>query len=333
MIRLSFIVPCYNVERYVQQCLDSIFACPLNEDEYEVVCIDDCSPDGSYEILKANEPDHPNMRIIRHTENKGLGGARNTGIREAKGQYLWFVDSDDFVSPEFIPEMIQLCVQNELDVLAFNYRDVDENGVRLKDTKVFEQSSVMDGIAFVKHQFGDNFVYHAGYVWRFFYKTLFLKEKLLYFPERVYWEDTVYMPKSLLSAQRVQSVSDVCYNYRRNASSVSGQYHKAYPADLICQMAFCAGRDLWEYADEVPDDQIAESFRVKAKSMINGFVLNLLRSTNDQRRKFYAIKRTYPVKVLKEQMNTLSRLFLLPVIGPLSLRMASIVYNMKHKSK
>ena len=123
---LSFIVPCYNVEKYLQQCLDSIYACDLPEEQFEVVCVNDCSPDNVQEILERNGEKHDNLRIIVHQQNMGLGGARNTGIREAKGQYLWFVDSDDLVTAQGIKSLIQQAGEQELDVLCFNYRRVDE---------------------------------------------------------------------------------------------------------------------------------------------------------------------------------------------------------------
>lgn len=332
-IRISFVVPCYNVESYLQECLDSIFQCRLDENGYEIVCIDDCSPDGSYEVLKKNQSAHSNLRIIRHTENKGLGGARNTGIHEAKGQYLWFVDSDDLVNSESISELLQNCIENELDILAFNYSEVDKDGNNGVDRLVFRRTGIMKGISFVRSVFGESFVNHAGYVWRFIYKTEYLRDKSLSFPENVYWEDTVYAPKSILKAERIMSLPVIGYNYRRNNHSVSGKYHESYPAELICQMAFCAGRDLLNYADEIPDGQIAESFRKKAKTMINGFVLNLLRSTRDQRHTFYVLKEAYSVNELKKQMNGLSKLFLLPVIGPMTLSVAAYIYGLKHKEK
>lgn len=328
---LSFIVPCYNVERYLQECLDSIYVCSLPDEEYEILCIDDCSPDGSLNILKRNAEVHANLRIVSHEVNRGLGGARNTGIREAKGKYLWFVDSDDYLSLAALPKMLDLCSANNLDVLAFNYREVDETRRLIRDTHVFHDETVSDGCSFVKKVFGRNFVNHAGYVVRFIYSVDFLKHTQLYFPEKVYWEDTVYMPKSVLLANRVQSVSDICYNYRRNAASISGQYHKQYRAELICQMAFCAGRDLLDYSNEIPDKELSDAFRKKAISMINGFKIHLLRTSGTQRRRFYHILDEFQVENLKPQMTAESKFCLNRFFGRMFVGVLAWVYGVKHK--
>ena len=328
--RLTFVLPCYNVERYLQDCLDSIFACPLPDDEYEVLCIDDCSPDGSLSILKRNADEHANLRIVSHEKNMGLGGARNTGIREARGKYLWFIDSDDYINPSSLKEMMMQCEQNRLDVMAFNYREVNEKCELIRDASVFPFQEVCDGYAFANNVFGDDFANHAGYVYRFIYRVDYLREANLYFPEHVCWEDTVYMPKSILSAQRIQSVPDICYNYRRNSASISGQYHRQYKAELICQMAFCAGKDLLAYSGEINDQMLSDSFKNKAVSMINGFWIHLLRASGRERRRFYQQVDEYHPDLLRPIMNNRSRLLLSPYIGRILAGTMSLAYGMKH---
>jgi len=109
MISLSFIVPFYNVEKYIGACLDSLYAQDISEEEYEVICVDDCSPDKSRDIVLKFQRKHDNLKLITHEENKCLGGARNTGINVAKGKYLWFVDSDDMIRPNCLKTLISLC--------------------------------------------------------------------------------------------------------------------------------------------------------------------------------------------------------------------------------
>lgn len=327
-ITISIIIPCYNVEKYVQSCLDSIYLCSVPTEEYEVICIDDCSPDGTLGILRINAAAHNNLRIISHSTNLGLGGARNTGIAEARGQYLWFIDSDDYVDTTHLSEMIELCKMNHLDVLAFNYREVYENGTLKSTSEVFPMTRVMSGIDFVKAVFGDSFVYHLGYVVRFFYNVDYLRQNNLFFPEHVYWEDTVYMPKSILSAERIQSVPYVCYNYRRNDASVSGQYHRSYPAELICQMCFTAGRNLMEYSREISDQELSEVFFGRAKGMINKFWIYLLRTSRDERLKFYSILCNYDLFNILCHFSKISRLFINPFWGKLCIDILAFPYKM-----
>ena len=96
VIRMSFILPFYGVERYIGKCLDSIYHQDIPEDQYEVICINDCSPDNSEQIVLQYAQEHTNLKLIKHDVNKKLGAARNTGLRAAQGNYVWFIDTDDF---------------------------------------------------------------------------------------------------------------------------------------------------------------------------------------------------------------------------------------------
>ena len=95
MVKLSFIIPIYNAERYLAECLDSIYATSVDKSVFEVICVNDCSPDCSREVVMEYQKAHKNLVLIDHSENKKAGGARNTGLLAAKGEYVWFVDADD----------------------------------------------------------------------------------------------------------------------------------------------------------------------------------------------------------------------------------------------
>ena len=97
MIRLSFILPFYGVENYIGSCLDSIYRQDIPEDQYEVICINDCSPDNSEQIVMQYAKKHTNLKLIKHEVNKKLGAARNTGLKAALGKYVWFIDTDEFL--------------------------------------------------------------------------------------------------------------------------------------------------------------------------------------------------------------------------------------------
>lgn len=332
-ILLTFVVPCYNVEKYVQRCLDSIYACGLKEDCFEVLCVNDCSPDNTCDILKLNQKEHGNLRIINHETNKGLGGGRNTGIREAKGRYLWFIDSDDEVVTNGFADALGKAVVKDLDVLCFNYCRIDEEGKELSRHVVFEETSVTDGYSFVNKVFGDSIVYHMGYVVRFLYRTVYLRSHQLFFPEQVHWEDTAFMPKSILLAERIASVPQVFYAYRVNPDSISGTFGRAYPAKSIYDFSFCSGRDLLCFSEEVNDAGLRDAFRNTAiQKYINGFAIHLFRTSKQERKRFFGLirEKEEEVKPLKRYMNLLNRVLLLPIVGPLSTNLMSRVYKMKH---
>ena len=286
-VLLTFVVPCFNVQKYVQSCLDSIYACGLPQEYFEVVCVNDCSTDGTGGILDTNRKRHNNLRVINHEINKGLGEGRNTGISEAKGRYIWFVDSDDEVVNNGIPSALDMAVTENLDVLCFNYRRIDEAGNVISDHEVFKKISVTDGGSFSKRFFPGGIVNNMGYVWRFLSRTDFLRLKLLLF-HHYYWEDTVFMPKSVLLAERVASAPYILYSYRANSDSISGTFGKDYPAKLIYDFSFCTGSDLLRFSEGVEDEELRAAFhKVAVKKYLNGFVILLLRTNKKERKCFY----------------------------------------------
>ena len=125
MLRLSFIVPFYNVEPYIEECIRSLYNQDIPQEEYEVICVDDCSPDGSRAIVERLQKEYSTLKLLVHTQNKRQGGARNTGLREAQGKYIWFVDSDDYIKPNCIKGMMKLAEKENLDILKF-YFDKNE---------------------------------------------------------------------------------------------------------------------------------------------------------------------------------------------------------------
>ena len=330
-VLLSFVVPCYNAEKYIQQCLDSIFSCGLEVNSYEVVCVDDGSTDGTGGILKDNCGLHGNMRVITHPMNKGWGGPRNTGIKEAAGLYVWFVDSDDMVRGN-ISSALKMAVEEELDVLCFNYDRVDGFGNQLSRQLVFQKIPSCDGYDFAKTAFNGGLVSHLGYIWRFLYKTEHLRSHGLSFPENVCWEDTVFMPRSILDAERVSAIPDVLYAYRVNQQSVSGVFSRIYPAQLIYDFAFCAGKDLLGFSEEVKDNELRLSFRDAAiHKYINGFAVHLFRTSKVERYRFYAIigERREIIKSLRCYMGLFNRILLMPNVGHVLAELLSFVYKKK----
>ena len=127
MLKLSIVVPIYKVEDYLPACLDSILL-PGRED-YEIIAVDDGSPDRSGQIAEEYAARHPGMIRVIHQPNGGLGAARNTGIDSAKGEFLLFLDSDDSLFPGALEEMLRELEQDDgCDVIFFNDDQVDENG-------------------------------------------------------------------------------------------------------------------------------------------------------------------------------------------------------------
>ena len=119
-MKLSFIIPAYNASSTVVRTLDSIYNLPMKEDEFDVIVVDDCSTDNTLSMLQDYALERKNMRVLHQEQNHRQGAARNRGLREAKGQYVMFVDADDVVE-NGVPKALQQIEQMKLDVLFCNY--------------------------------------------------------------------------------------------------------------------------------------------------------------------------------------------------------------------
>ena len=115
MIKVSVIIPVYNVELYLRECLDSIVNQTLKE--IEIICIDDCSTDNSYSILEEYSKKDVRFRILKNISNIGSGPTRNIGIREAKGQYISFIDSDDYISNNYLNDLYNTAIKYNSDIV------------------------------------------------------------------------------------------------------------------------------------------------------------------------------------------------------------------------
>ncbi|MDO4986755.1 MAG: glycosyltransferase [Candidatus Saccharibacteria bacterium] len=122
--KVSVCVPIYNAQKYLKECLDSLIGQSLKE--LQIVCVDDGSTDGSLKILKEYAKKYRNIKII-HQKNQGLGGARNTGIANADGEYVGFVDADDFVEKNMFEKLYNLAKQNNCDIAMCNLKFTDKN--------------------------------------------------------------------------------------------------------------------------------------------------------------------------------------------------------------
>ena len=123
MIRLSLIVPVYNVERYVERCIRSLEQQDIPREDYEIIVVDDGSQDRSISLVEQLCREFSNLVLV-HKPNGGLSSARNFGIPHARGKYIWFVDSDDYVESRVLKDLLDQADALDLDLLAFNYCDI-----------------------------------------------------------------------------------------------------------------------------------------------------------------------------------------------------------------
>lgn len=219
MIKLSVIVPIYKVEAYLRKCVDSLLNQDLPKEDYEIILVDDGSPDRCGEICDECAEKFSNIKVV-HRENGGLSAARNSGIEVAQGKYLQFVDSDDYLEPNVLKALVEKMEKENLDILRFNYQNVNEKYEVFEPNKsgkpfVNYCDEICDGITFLNERLG-----YACYAVQFILKTDLVRSVAL-FKEGIYFEDTEWTPRVLVEAKRVTSVDTMVYNYLVRQGSIT----------------------------------------------------------------------------------------------------------------
>lgn len=210
--KITLVVPMYGVESYIERCLQSIYANPEAKECIEVILIDDGSPDKSSQIAQRWIASNSitNARIISQ-ENRGLGGARNTGLRNAKSPWIWFIDSDDEILPDSLNNILKR-LDSSLDFIAFNYLLLPQNQPGFNVSEPLECVPV--------ELVACNFIINSPCF--NVYKTDFLRNNRLWFREKFLHEDNEMAIRVLSSAKDISFYPIVIYKYYlSNASSIT----------------------------------------------------------------------------------------------------------------
>lgn len=214
---VSVIVPVYNVEQYLDECLNSI-----RQQTYkniEIIVVEDCSTDNSLNTLTKHLED-PRVKLIQHEKNSGLSAARNTGIDTAKGNYIIFIDSDDLVHLSLIELCVKYAIVNDADLITYNFKAF-EDGVKLSpqldlpdvdNLKVLEQ--------------GEDYFNQQHFAWLKFIRTSLVKSKNLYFPIGLYYEDWPFHWELGLVANKKIHIPAELLLYRQRKTSITGSSGK-----------------------------------------------------------------------------------------------------------
>lgn len=213
MIRLSVVVPVYNVEKYLRQCLDSVIV--PGTDEYEIVCVNDGSTDGSAKILEEYSEKYPELVRVITTVNGGLGAASNTGIKAAKGEYVGFLDSDDYLVPGAVEEMLDACRSNA-DLIIFDFNEVSDQGNLIT---VKKGCSREEGV-FTLESYPQLLFEYPSRANKLFKRALFEEHEIRY-PSRVWFEDYRTNPKLYPLCRSIRYEGKAWYNYRQQENSIT----------------------------------------------------------------------------------------------------------------
>ena len=210
---ISVIIPVYNVEKYLRQCLDSVAG--QTYDNLEVICIDDGSTDSSGAILDEYGTKDQRFKIV-HQENRGLSAARNKGLEFVKGDYISFIDSDDWIKPDFYQKLQDAAVCSNADVIQCGYIiwGGDHNKVKETPSKIYYgDDNILKGL-------------RRGYVWNKLWKTSFIQNHNLRFYPKIYLEDLLFSVQASYFITKLQTIKYAGYYYRQNADSITKNKNK-----------------------------------------------------------------------------------------------------------
>jgi len=313
-MKVSVIVPVYNVENYLVKCLDSL----VNQTykNVEIIVVNDGSPDNSQAIINDYQEKYENV-IGLVKENGGLSDARNYGVEHVSGEYIMFLDSDDSFDVELIEKVVDEINNNHPDIVKYGYRTVNE-----KTNEIIEKGNLtlnqINGELFYTKYIDSKYLFEMA--WLYAYQTKYYKQKYLSFKKGKIHEDFEMTPKAIIQAKNISSVDFNGYNYliRENTITSTTNREKVKKAaydvldhydslsifsntikDLNCKRylkSYIANAAI-ESGSKLDDDDLEEYIKVlKKKNVVN----NLLDDTLKRKLKIKYIK-LFMKKYIKEQ--------------------------------
>ena len=214
MVKISIIIPVYNVEKYLRQCLDSLIGQTLKD--IEIICVNDGSKDNSLEILREYKNKDSRIVIIDQI-NQGVSVARNNALKIAKGEYIGFVDSDDWVDADFFEKLYYSAIKNDCDIavggIAWNFTsgELDFIDLKFKKSKIFNKTPDKYKITRVAK---------AAYIWNKIYKKELFEKLKLEFEPGICYEDMMFSHIILHESEKLVTVPNTFYHYRSNPLSL-----------------------------------------------------------------------------------------------------------------
>ena len=224
-ITVSIIIPVYNAVSYIHKCLSSL----LNQSikNYEIICVNDASTDETLSVLGDYARRYSNIVVINHQKNKRQGGARNTGIRAAKGLYIGFVDSDDWVEESMYKELYEEAVKYDLDIVDTDYDIINAKGEVLNKCHIFTNDIHNEVVECNRRRL----MTMGGSVWGKIYKRTFLLKNNLYFPENLFYEDNCFVPLVYAQMKSYSYIRQCNYHYFVNTDSTTKKKNSSYLYD------------------------------------------------------------------------------------------------------
>jgi len=271
-MKLSIIIPVYNVEKHIVNCLESVLNQDISKSEYEIIVINDGSTDNSYTLAQKYADRYKNI-ILLSQKNRGISVTRNNGLKIAKGKYVYFIDSDDSIAPNVLKSIIHNLETHNLEILSFNLLKI--NG--LSDIENLEKgniqpelSKVTDGITYLAQR-----GFNASVCW-FFIKRSFLNDLKIKFVEGRMLEDILFNAIIFTKAKKIAHLPLNVYYYLIHQESIMRNTSAKHYKKLINDYEFVLIELNLIINNLHYDDQNIKSKCIKGMKNLQGVFLNFL---------------------------------------------------------
>ena len=267
-IKLSIIVPVYRTEQYLRKCLSSILDQEVDNSLYEVIIVNDGSPDNSQHIIDEYCEKYDNVSCLVQ-DNQGLSMARNNGVKVSRGEYIWFIDSDDWVTESSICQILAEC-ETSPDVISITYVGDDRNAM-------YSKSYSTTGIEILSRP--RRFVF--GMVF-YILKREFIKAHNLSVYRGIYHEDAEFTPRMLYFAKRIRVIPEPLYYMYSNHTSITRTNNPKKSFDLLV-----VSDNLCRFKTEnVIEPTLHNVFSKLVSVNINSALANIVKCDNSEQQRF-----------------------------------------------
>jgi glycosyltransferase involved in cell wall biosynthesis len=278
VIRLSIIIPLYNSEKYIINCVESLLRQNLSINEYEIIIIDDGSTDSSVALLEDILIDQTNI-LVYTQKNSGVGSAKNRGISLAKGKYIYFIDPDDYLASDVLKTIIDCAEKKELDVLTFLSKKTDSQSLKDSFSNIAKTSctSILNGTDYVaNHGFKNE-------VWWYVINRKYLLASGINFIEGRWMEDAIFTAELIIKANKMAHLPiDVHRHVTVKGSAMTSRepehYKKVIYDNANAATAYHKIIETLEYTDNI-NKECLQRLKTRQQSFVFFMMVRMLKST------------------------------------------------------
>ncbi len=324
-MKLSIVIPLYNKEKYIDRCLESLLAQDVSPSEYEIVIIDDGSTDSSCSIAQNYAEKHVNIHLFRQ-QNGGAGAARNRGLEVAKGDYIYFLDADDYIATNVLKCLLELSEVNKLEILAFNSKYVKDGSLPDSLTQNLQDFSIqaIDGMTYIAERGFRN------EAWTYIIKKSFLMDTGIKFTEGRYLQDSIFTASLFLRTNRISKVNFDVHRFVQVENSATTNRDPTHLLKFIDDLVYAIEKfDVLIKSlnnSNVNYHKVVKVYKKKQQSFvftlfIKAFMCPLL-NFNDLKKILFKLKKmdTYPINpkiggIGGSKTSLLYRITILPIIN------------------